>query len=321
MSDAPHIYTLTGNLLAERTLEFAAWRAGHTQRASRETFQVGGKGINVSKMLNRLHAANTALCFSGGAPGAECETWLRAQRFAFHAFATDLPTRSGTVVRAADQLETTFLGPDASPSASALKACADFLDAQPAGRVLALCGSFPGWTEPSFDPLRAALERWLNRGILVADTYGAPLQWLARRPLALIKINAAEFRGVTSETAALPDALGRVSSAEPVHAWIVTDGPAAVWFARKHDAPASLAPPRVREVSATGSGDVLFAAVLDALFRRGLSLRDAVAAALPLAAANAAHPGIAEFPWEAIGIPPENEPARVAAVGSPSPSS
>lgn len=70
--DAPAIFTLTGNLLAERTLEFDRWTAGKTQRAGRETFQVGGKGINVSKMLTRLRVPNTALCFTGGAPGAEC---------------------------------------------------------------------------------------------------------------------------------------------------------------------------------------------------------------------------------------------------------
>ena len=46
---SPHLYTLTGNLLAERTLEFDHWSPGRTQRAKRETFQVGGKGFNVSQ--------------------------------------------------------------------------------------------------------------------------------------------------------------------------------------------------------------------------------------------------------------------------------
>ena len=54
--------------------------------------------------------------------------------------------------------------------------------------------------------------------------------------------------------------------------------------------------PRVRQVSATGSGDVMLACILHARFHRGLSWRDAVIAALPYAAANAAHPGVAEFP-------------------------
>jgi 3'-phosphoadenosine 5'-phosphosulfate (PAPS) 3'-phosphatase len=56
ISAAPHIFTLTGNLLAERTLTFDAWAPGRTQRATAESFQVGGKGINVAKMLARLGA-------------------------------------------------------------------------------------------------------------------------------------------------------------------------------------------------------------------------------------------------------------------------
>src|SRR4051812_30706238 len=99
MSPAPHILTLTGNLLAERTLEFDAWSPGKTQRAQHESFQVGGKGVNVSKMLTRLGAPNTALCFVGGASGAECEAWLRDRRLAYRAFPTTTPTRTGTVVR------------------------------------------------------------------------------------------------------------------------------------------------------------------------------------------------------------------------------
>lgn len=48
----PAIFTLTGNLLAERTLTLPAWAPGRTQRAVAESFQVGGKGINVSRMLH-----------------------------------------------------------------------------------------------------------------------------------------------------------------------------------------------------------------------------------------------------------------------------
>jgi 1-phosphofructokinase len=151
---SPHIFTLTGNLLAERTLEFDTWSPGRTQRAKRETFQVGGKGINVSKMLNRLGAPNTALCFAGGATGEECEAWLKARGFVYRAFTSSAATRSGVVVRAASggQPETTFLGTDVPPNAAAVRACAEFLDAQGDGQTLALCGSFPGWTTVEFEP-------------------------------------------------------------------------------------------------------------------------------------------------------------------------
>ncbi|MCX6955251.1 MAG: PfkB family carbohydrate kinase [Verrucomicrobia bacterium] len=309
---APHLFTVTGNLLAERTLAFDTWTPGRTQRARSESFQVGGKGINVSKMLLRLGAPTTALAFTGGAPGAECEAWLRARGFPFHTFATSTPTRTGTVVRtlapaspasssvpalastapatsAAAPAETTFLGPDAAPDAAAIRACAEFLDAQPAGAVLALCGSFPGWASAGFDPLRAALARWLARGPLVADTYGPPLVWAAAQPLALIKINADELRAFAPDLAHLP-------TTATASRWVVTDGPRTVSVRDTDGTLATLTPPAVREVSATGSGDVLFACVLHALYQLRLPLREAVTYALPYAAANAAHPGVAEFP-------------------------
>jgi 1-phosphofructokinase len=286
---APHIFTLTGNLLAERTLTFDAWMAGKTQRASREDFQVGGKGINVSKMLNRLGAPNTALCFAGGTAGAECETWLRERNFNFKAFAARGATRVGVVIRSSTQPETTFLAPDVAPDAAAVRACVEFLAAQPDGSVLALCGSFPGWATTAFDPLRLALQRWLIRGHVVADVYGPPLAWLVDQPIALVKINADEFGPLASGLAQLPASMR-------AERWIVTNGPGPVQL-RDRDRTVVLAtPPVVHEVSATGSGDVFFACVLEALYRRGMSMADAVSFALPYAAANAAHPGVAEFP-------------------------
>ena len=58
-------------------------------------------------------------------------------------------------------------------------------------------------------------------------------------------------------------------------------------------------PPPVRAVSATGSGDVLLASLLHAHFQLGKTWPEALTFALPLAAANAAHEGIAEFPLPA----------------------
>jgi 1-phosphofructokinase len=291
-SDAsPHIFTLTGNLLAERTLEFEQWSPGQTQRARSETFQVGGKGTNMSKMLARRGVANTALCFTGGAPGAECEAWLRERGFCFRAFATRSPTRVGTVVRdrSGVRRETTFLGPDAAPDAAAIQMCADFLDSQISSQILALCGSFPGWSTEDFAPLRRALERWLERGTLIADTYGPPLAELLEWPLALLKINADELRSVHPvDLAASPSRAQRV---------IITDGPRAIRVRDTDGQTETFLPPPINEVSATGSGDVLLACVAAGLFLRKMPLHDAVAFAIPYAAANAAHPGVAEFPF------------------------
>jgi fructose-1-phosphate kinase PfkB-like protein len=294
----PTLYTLTGNLLWERTLEFSAWSPGKTQRATSETVQVGGKGINVSRMLARFGAPTTALCFAGGSAGADCLAWLSKQTITHHAFATTASTRAGTVVRCGDQPETTFLGPDAAPDVAAWAACAAYLDSLPDRQVLALCGSFPGWATPAAEPLRSALVRWTARGNLTADTYGPPLDWALQRPLALVKINRDEFDSLSPETernqsvsSRLPAALASSSA----HAWIVTDGGEPVWYADRSSQPRQFCPPQVQLVSPTGSGDVLFACLLYAHFQRGLPWPEALTYALPFAAANAASPGIAEF--------------------------
>jgi len=291
----PHFFTLTGNLLAERTLEFSTWSPGATQRARGATFQVGGKGINVAKMLARLGTPHTALCFTGGATGAECEAWLRERGFSFRSFSSQTATRAGVVVRGGEHAETTFLGPDVAPSADALAQCAAFIDAQNDGNVLALCGSAPGWADETYAPVRAALERWAARGALVVDSYGPPLGWAVQQPTALVKINATELRGLAAGSEAVPERLEKLRREAQVQRWIVTDGPGAVWVCDHETAPISFTPPPVQEVSATGSGDVLLACVLELFCRQSMALKEAVQHALPYASANAAHPGIAEF--------------------------
>ena len=125
------------------------------------------------------------------------------------------------------------------------------------------------------------------------------LKWFAERAAALIRINRTELESLCAKSEA------KLSSGELLLKfrdrggalrWAVTDGPGPVWFLADHNEPETITGPVVREVSATGSGDVMLACTLFGRFHRGLSWRDAVAWALPYAAANAAHPGIAEFP-------------------------
>ncbi|MDX2187503.1 MAG: PfkB family carbohydrate kinase [Opitutaceae bacterium] len=296
------VFTLTGNLLAERTFHYGSWAAGRTQRASREEFQVGGKGINVTKMLGRLGVESKALCFTGGAPGSECADWFARNRLPAHRFNTSGSTRTGLVVRAEGTRETTFLGPDTPPDREACLECANFLEAQPDGSVLAFCGSFPGFTGGDATPLREALGRWSVRGILIVDTYGPPLAWAVNQPAALIKINREEFDllfPAHDREIPVTERIYQLLDRHPAKAWVITDGAGAVHAAERGGEARTHRPPKVQEVSATGSGDVFLAALIHGRFAKedGLSLhlQDAVDYALPFGAANAAHPGVAEF--------------------------
>ncbi len=199
MSLSTPIYTLTGNLLAERTLEYETWEIGKTERATRESFNTRGKGVNVSNMLARLGTDSTALIFAGGPSGAESEAWLRHRGITYRNFETKQAARTGTVIWSDQQAETTFLGPNATPDPDAINACAHFLRNLPDGQVLALCGSFPGWEESDYRPLRAEIERWARRGFLYVDAYGPPLQDIVSLPIELIKINRQEFDAFYTE--------------------------------------------------------------------------------------------------------------------------
>ncbi len=296
MSRAP-ILTLTGNLLAERTFHFETWKPGATQRAARTTFQVGGKGINVAKMLARLNVPTEAWAFAGGAAGADCREWLAQQLFGHRLFPSTVATRTGLVVRSATVAETTFLGPDAPPDPAALAACTAAIESLPDGTVLALCGSFPGWDRPETTDLKGALGQFAQRGRLYVDTYGPPLAWAVHQRAALIKINYDELAALTSDVteAALVPRLEHVRRGSPVQNWVITDGAGPVHVSDRPNHLLALAPPVVEEVSPTGSGDVFLAALLYAREFLGCELSAAVQFALPYGAANAAHPGIAEF--------------------------
>lgn len=298
------VLTLTTNLLAETTLDYPAWQAGHTQRATGESFQVGGKGINVVRMLARLGAPATALCFPGGWIGHRCKDWLKANQVAFQAFPTPADTRMGTVVRTPGQAETTFLGMDCRIDPASVKACCDFLSAQPPGTRLAICGSIQDWDNPLWNPLREELRLWSGHQFLAADTYGPPLKWLAGLGLPLIKVNRVEFSTllgpVELDPGGIPDALRAALEAYPVNRWVVSDGAAPIWFVERGSDPESLRPEPIEEVSPTGSGDLLFAGILDGLLNRGLSLARSVSIGSRLATASAARPGIADFPDEVV---------------------
>ena len=223
------------------------------------------------------------------------------------------------MVRAPGQPETTFLGADVAPDAAAWAAAASALTTLPDLAGFAFCGSAPGWTDPAAELFRTAISACLHCGTQVfVDTYGPPLRWFATQPVALVKINRQELSALhathdgdasaaTQGTAsALQENLATTATEPPpdprrawpsVRTWIITDGPRPTWLFESALPPAAFAPPPITEVSPTGSGDVLLAALIHARSQRGLDWPAALRFALPLASANAAHPGVADFPW------------------------
>lgn len=295
----PKIITFTANLLAETTYEYSSWRESKTQRALGESFQVGGKGINVSKMLNRLNADNAAVCFPGGDFGPMCERWLKEAGIPVMPFRQGCVTRSGAVIRSKDAAETTFLGTDSVVSKEAVRDVVAALSSIGEPIVFAICGSVQNWDQPCWDPLRDWLAHRGEDAVLAVDNYGPSLPWFAAQRPDVVKFNRDELELLFDKSdhgKETPELLELAAAKHPCPTWVVTDGGHPIWVKHRSSAPEKIIPPEVDLVSPTGSGDVFFATLLDCLYNHdNYGLLRAARLAADYASRSAAMPGIAEF--------------------------
>lgn len=72
------IYTVTFNPALDYVINVDNFKLGETNRSYKEEILIGGKGINVSVVLNQLGMSNTALGFVAGFTGTELERQARA---------------------------------------------------------------------------------------------------------------------------------------------------------------------------------------------------------------------------------------------------
>lgn len=293
------IITLTANLVAETTYYVEKWGAGETSRAKEERFQVGGKGINVSKMLLRLSANTLAICFPGGSFGYSCRTWLDESGIPYKAFTTDCVTRSGSIIRAPEEKEISILGLDSRISAQSANECVDFLANQSAPFVLAVCGVFPAWESDVWEPLRTWLSRRKHHVSLAVDTYGPALKWFVQQSPDLVKINRDELALLfDSDVNATPtdQLLDQIHRQFDCHQWIITNGKEKIWSKSGNNPCFSLQPRKAQSISPVGCGDVFFATLLDRIYNQAeTELAPTLKLAAEYASRNSESHGIADF--------------------------
>jgi fructose-1-phosphate kinase PfkB-like protein len=293
------IVTLTANLVAETTYYVDDWGPGKTSRATKERFQVGGKGINVSKMLVRLNADTTAVCFPGGSFGPSCTKSLEAEDIPFKAFTTDCVTRSGSIIRSPGSKEISILGIDCQVSKRAVQDCIEYLSKRDRPYILAVCGVFPNWDSETWDPLRDWLGQRKKSINLAVDTYGPGLKWFVQQSPALVKINRDELEMFFENDASATPTDSLLDQLEPKYdcpQWIITDGENPIWIKIKNAPCVSLQPRPAKCVSPIGCGDVFFATLLNGIVNHPeTGVVDTVRLAAEYASRNAGSHGIADF--------------------------
>ena len=293
---ASRIVTLTVNPAVDVAMDVAAMRAGDTTRASAESYDPGGGGINVSRVVHALGGDTRAIFARGGATGRFLEEMLSARGVPCRAIAIGGTTRiSVTVHDKATGSEYRFVPPGPALSAADRERILLALSRSRADWLVASGSLAPG-LPADFYARVAHLAR--KRGIRFAlDTSGEALKAALHQGIDLLKTSRGEFLSIAPAQALDHDreALGREAST------LVAAGAAAMIALTLGDSGAVLATadrqvfqpaPPVRVRSSVGAGDSFLAGLVLGLSRRQ-SLEDALRLGAAAAAAAVMEPGTA----------------------------
>ena len=152
------IYTVTFNQALDYVVFLDQLKLGDINRATRESIFYGGKGINVSTILNTLGMETTALGFVAGFTGKAIEEGLAAQ--GMHTDFIHLPegnSRINVKVKHGDETEINGQGPVITQEA--IDALFEKLQALGEDDILVLAGSIPNTLpEDIYERILAALS-------------------------------------------------------------------------------------------------------------------------------------------------------------------
>jgi len=258
------IWTVTLNPSLDEWIDVEALRVGALNRATTFSRYVGGKGINVSRVVRELGGRTLAVSLAGGPDGQIFAGLLRRLGVPHRLVHVDGLTRNNYKIRSARPAGLTEInapGPQVTPRH--LRALERLLAARtPRPVVVVFSGSLPPGAP------HGVYGRWIRQArarrlLTVLDTSGAAfVQGLRARPW-LTKPNrqeAEELLGTTLPTAARVVQGARdlircgaqmaILSLGAEGAVLVQAGSAEAWWA---------VPPKVKVVSAVGAGDSLVA--------------------------------------------------------------
>ena len=257
------VYTVTFNPSLDYIVDVEDFRLGMTNRTCSEQMMAGGKGINVSIVLQNLGIENTALGFIAGFTGEEirrqvAEMGIRAQFISI----PEGISRINLKLRSIDGTEINGMGP--SIGRTQLDALYEKLDTLTDKDTLVLAGSIPASMPSSI--YCDIMERLYAKGVtfVVDATKQLLLNVLRYRPF-LIKPNnheLGELFGVTLSTreAVIPYAR-KLQEQGARNVLISMAGQGAVLVAE--DGSVHLTPaPKGTLVNAVGAGDSMVAGFL-----------------------------------------------------------
>lgn len=184
------IYTLTLNPSIDYIVSVDALTFGQVNRMTKDLKLPGGKGINVSRILNTIGVPSTALGFLGGFTGQFIQDWLDQEGIATRFTPIQTDTRINIKLKTETETEINGQGPFiANEAQQQLKEQLAFV--QP-NDIVVLSGSLPPGLSEQFYLTLIPLILAKKAQFVIDTTGNALLDALASQPL-LVKPNLQEL--------------------------------------------------------------------------------------------------------------------------------
>jgi len=283
------ILTMTMNPSIDKSSAVDRVVADRKLRCREPSFEPGGGGINVSRVIKILAGESTALYPAGGASGDHIQKLLNDRDITQKVIRIEGWTRENLmVIEESDGRQYRFGMPGPALSREEWTRCLESLfefEAQP--EYLVASGSLPAGVPESFyaDIARRCRE---NNTRLVVDTSGEALRHAVREGVFLIKPNMRELRMLARgdiESEGEQEDFVRSIIGKGQSRYVVVSLGAGGVLAASGDSLERLRAPSVRIVSKVGAGDSTVAGIVLGL-SQGKPFREAVK--LGMAAGSAA---------------------------------
>lgn len=250
------IYTCTITPSIDYTTYLTEFESGKLNRSDEVYYYPGGKGINVSRVLNRLEVESTAIAFAGGFTGSYIEQFLLNENIKTEFIPIPEITRINVKIKSG--VETELNGPSPTLLDEHLTRLLKKVHQMVKGDWFVLAGRLPDSISSSFFEEIAMYCR-INGIHFVLDTSGPALKELVRQKPVLIKPNLEELGELfdthitTSQEAAKYARLLINQGVE--HVIVSMGGEGAVMVTKELDIVARV--PNKKVVNTVGSGDSL----------------------------------------------------------------
>lgn len=156
------IYTVTFNPAIDYVVELVSFNIGEINRTTREYMNLGGKGVNVSRVLTNLEVPNVALGFVAGFTGDALRNGLERMGVKTDFISLEKGnTRINVNIKGVEETDINARGPEIPNSA--IDELFNKLDNLHSGDTLVLAGSIP--TSLPNDMYERIMERLYGKGI------------------------------------------------------------------------------------------------------------------------------------------------------------